>query len=470
LLSFMTRNRENAPILRALAATLTAAVERLESAELAHGDLQHDNIMVSDEGRRMTLVDYDALYTPDLAEFAPPAERGHPNYQHPERRATDYGVGMDRFPLAVIRSGLLLLANAPHLWELIGGDAGEGVLFTASDLVALEESPLWEVANQLAAQDAELADSLADLQTLRHAIPSDIIQNRPSQLTFAAPPEHLSPNRYPSRVTPTCEEEKPRPVSYLAPLYTREFQRQEAVHILTLRGYLLVVPPVVSIAWLMAWDAGGTKWPFLAYLLVLLAILQVAYLYLCWGVKRQRDGLDLEHAKLREAERIDAEQTKRLSARLDRLKTKALPEPDARQEREHLRSVLAHVPLSRSIGEVGVSALVVRALRQRGIETAAHLWQRHGFLPTGIDAEQAARLRVWLADVENRERERYARESNPVRSIGEQIARIAQASDKRRTRLVELAAMQETFPDASFGAFLQRLVGSGQWRVKRVSG
>ncbi len=456
LLSFVARNRDHAPALRTLAATLSAAVTRLESAVVAHGDLQHDNILVSEAGERLTFVDYDGLYTPDLADFAPPAERGHPNYQHPQRRAADYGVGMDRFSLSVIRSGLLLLAEAPHLWEETGGDANEGVLFGAPDFATPGKSPLWEVANSYAAENIELNESLTALGAHCVAAPSVLAKGVSAVPIIAAVTPAAEPRRYPSRVTPTCEEEKTRPVSYLAPLHTLAFRREEVAHIHALRAYLLIAPPFVSVAWLTAWDAGGTKWPFLAYLLVLMAGLQVIYLYLAWGVKRQRDALDLEYGKLREAERQSKERIKHLSARLARCKAKYLPEPDAWQEREHLRKMLCHIPLSRAIGEFGVSATVVRDLRRRGIETAAHLWQRHGFLPTGIDPEQGILLRIWMGGLESRERERYAREANPVLALEERIARIATESETRRRRLAELEAVREAFPDASFATFLQR--------------
>lgn len=458
-LSFVTKNRDRAPVLRTLAATLNTAVDRLESMGAAHGDLQHDNIMVSESGERVTFVDYDALYTPDLSDFAPPAERGHPNYQHPQRRAAEYGIGMDRFPLTVIRSGLLLLADAPHLWKQTGGDANEGVLFTASDFAAPGVSPLWGAAKGWASLDAELAESIAALHARCVAAPSATTKSvspLPNDAAIITP----KLRRYPSRVTPTCDEEQTRPVSYLAPLYTLAFQREEAAHIHALRAYLLIAPPVVCIAWLMAWDFGGTKWPFLAYLLVLLSVLQVTYLYLAWGVKRQRDALDLEYGKLMEAERQNSERKKHLSERLARCKAKNLPEPDAWHEREHLRKVLSHIPLSRSIGEIGVSAPVVRELRGRGIGTAAHLWQRHGFLPAGTDAAQASLLRTWLSDLEVRERERFAREYNPVLALEERLARMTRQSEKRAARLAELDEWRASFPDASFATFLRRLLPS----------
>lgn len=61
-------------------------IETLRGAGVAHGDLQHGNILVDTQGK-FWLVDYDGLYVPALAGLGP-AESGPPNYQHPGRRAS----------------------------------------------------------------------------------------------------------------------------------------------------------------------------------------------------------------------------------------------------------------------------------------------------------------------------------------------------------------------------------------------
>ncbi|PZS05059.1 MAG: hypothetical protein DLM70_07050, partial [Chloroflexi bacterium] len=50
----------------------------LESASMAHGDLQHGNVLVA--GERLMLVDYDGMYVPALRGMGS-HELGHPNYQ-----------------------------------------------------------------------------------------------------------------------------------------------------------------------------------------------------------------------------------------------------------------------------------------------------------------------------------------------------------------------------------------------------
>src|SRR5262249_15835723 len=64
----------------------------LQQAGVAHGDLQHGNIMVTADDLR--LVDYDGMFVPELQGEAS-HELGHPNYQHPLRSAHHFGRFLD---------------------------------------------------------------------------------------------------------------------------------------------------------------------------------------------------------------------------------------------------------------------------------------------------------------------------------------------------------------------------------------
>jgi hypothetical protein len=95
-------------------------VEELRRAGIAHGDLQHGNILVTDEGIR--LVDYDGMFVPGMARMAS-NEIGHRNYQHPRRRSTHFGPYLDNFSQWVIYVALKALIADPSLWKkLDGGD------------------------------------------------------------------------------------------------------------------------------------------------------------------------------------------------------------------------------------------------------------------------------------------------------------------------------------------------------------
>ncbi len=109
----------------------------LRQSGLAHGDLQHGNILVTRAGG-LKLVDYDCMFTPQMAgERAP--EVGHPNYQHPRRSAEHFDESLDDFSSWVIYVSLVALAYAPWLWSRFdGGD--ECLLLRKKDFLYPESS------------------------------------------------------------------------------------------------------------------------------------------------------------------------------------------------------------------------------------------------------------------------------------------------------------------------------------------
>src|SRR5262249_670029 len=92
--------------LQALADVWVRMAHCLREEQIAHGDLQHANMLLvpgSSTGSVVVkLVDYDGMYVPALAR-SKSAEVGHPAYQHPQRlREGTYGPDVDRFPLLAI--------------------------------------------------------------------------------------------------------------------------------------------------------------------------------------------------------------------------------------------------------------------------------------------------------------------------------------------------------------------------------
>ena len=115
-------------------------VGELEGAGIAHGDLQHGNIIVTDSGLR--LVDYDALFVPALAGLKN-LEFGHPNYQHPKRSENHFDQTVDNFSRWLIHASIFCIAIDPTLYkDLHGGD--ECVLFKRKDLWDPDHSPVFE--------------------------------------------------------------------------------------------------------------------------------------------------------------------------------------------------------------------------------------------------------------------------------------------------------------------------------------
>ena len=136
-------------------AKLTTLVDRFEemvtalrAAGIAHGDLQHGNVIMVKEDLR--LVDYDGMFVPGLRGKAS-NELGHRNYQHPGRRAEDFAGFLDHFSAWVIGLSLRCLIEDPSLLRLPGaGD--ECILFRQCDFLQGPASRLVQALSKHASQ------------------------------------------------------------------------------------------------------------------------------------------------------------------------------------------------------------------------------------------------------------------------------------------------------------------------------
>ncbi len=110
----------------------------LKAVSMAHGDLQHGNVVVV--GDQLRLIDYDGMYVPGLAGNLS-NECGHRNYQLPTRTGFDYGPYLDNFSAWVIYVSLVSLAVHPELWSKYrGGD--ECLIFRKEDYLQPENSEI----------------------------------------------------------------------------------------------------------------------------------------------------------------------------------------------------------------------------------------------------------------------------------------------------------------------------------------
>jgi hypothetical protein len=114
-----------------LAQSWRSLMARLRAAKVAHGDLQHGNVLV--EGNAFTLLDPDAMYVPGLEPGAV-IELGHRNFQHPDviqGRVRGYDERMDHFAGLVVYLSLRALEADPTLWSERVTD--EGLLLSERD-------------------------------------------------------------------------------------------------------------------------------------------------------------------------------------------------------------------------------------------------------------------------------------------------------------------------------------------------
>ena len=122
-------------------------VRELQRAEFAHGDLQHGNVIVDQHGA-LRLVDFDDAWIPTLATGVAPDEIGHPNYQHPGRRAeASWGRWVDTFSGLVIYLSLVALARDPGLWAALHNE--DNLLFERRDFSAPFDTEVWKRLDNL---------------------------------------------------------------------------------------------------------------------------------------------------------------------------------------------------------------------------------------------------------------------------------------------------------------------------------
>ncbi len=130
---FVAEQVGNPAVLQTLCKLWARMASALRGANLAHGDLQHGNVLLvpgSKTGKMgLKLVDYDGMCVPSL-EMLKATEVGHPAYQHPQRlREATYGLQIDSFSnLAIYTAIRSLVVGGRKLLEKF--DNGDNLLFT----------------------------------------------------------------------------------------------------------------------------------------------------------------------------------------------------------------------------------------------------------------------------------------------------------------------------------------------------
>lgn len=162
-------NLRNAAALRACASQFYDTYWLMHNMGIAHGDLQHGNVLVTTSGV-IKLVDYDAMYVPALAG-QPSGEIGHRNYQHPDRMPDLYGSDLDNFAAWVIYGSLLALSEEPSLWQRAGG-GDERLLPGREDFEDLGRS---DILNAMWKSSSSLVEAVAqEWQSALAAVPAAI--------------------------------------------------------------------------------------------------------------------------------------------------------------------------------------------------------------------------------------------------------------------------------------------------------
>ena len=446
---FVEAHLDAPDVLDALAAAWADLMADLEARDLAHGDLQHGNVLVrqADGELRLSLVDYDTMYVPALEGWRS-AEVGHRNYQHPDRTDTDFGPHLDRFPGLAIYTALRACAARPGLWDRF--DTGENLLFQDADFYDPEQSALFDA---LAALDSVSALAEA-LRTACYVEPTDVPplgEVRSGRLG----PSAVSVARSRARRRATGEDQREGVARWAAPGIL-------AVAALCL-GLAAAGRPVVAIG------AGAAA--------LLVAGGWVGRRYRRLSLVRRRRRLRQEEARFTEALRglereVESLQEKRAEMRdsIDERRARRLEEV----QEEALNDRLKH----HFIGEVreveGIIHKHVVRLKAANIRTAAEATPEAVEAVRRISDEARARINMWraalvrryedeipetLSPAEERRLHRYI--DHRVDDLDEQVARTKEKIAVQKTERERVRDRLADMPRLTIGIYLRYLLRLG---------
>lgn len=133
LAEFLEGEHQNTQALQRLRQALAKLAGFLEQNQIAHGDIQPENVMVSADGGTVQLIDYDGMFVEGF-QGAAATELGQVNFQHPKRTAKDFNQKLDRFSFLTLDVALQALAVSPSLWGVSRSEPS-AVVFRRNDFL-----------------------------------------------------------------------------------------------------------------------------------------------------------------------------------------------------------------------------------------------------------------------------------------------------------------------------------------------
>lgn len=140
---YICQNRNSKNLLIVLADNFLKMTQELHGQSLAHGDLQHGNILV-DNNHQLYLVDYDSFYCPQLKGEADTVT-GLADYQHPARiKNKTVSEKLDYFSELIIYLSILAIAEAPSLADKYKVADADRLLFSKEDFVDIKKAEIYK--------------------------------------------------------------------------------------------------------------------------------------------------------------------------------------------------------------------------------------------------------------------------------------------------------------------------------------
>ena len=160
LKNYLAAHLNESNTINQLAENFKTMVSDLHKQHLSHGDLQHGNIMVKDDGA-LVLVDYDSMYVPALNGMKDEI-KGLIGYQHPARWKNELVTEKaDYFSELVIYISLKVLAIDNSYWQRLNMEDTETMIFSGDDIDSGGKSPIFDELRKHS-EIKPLVDALCD--------------------------------------------------------------------------------------------------------------------------------------------------------------------------------------------------------------------------------------------------------------------------------------------------------------------
>lgn len=189
---FIDQNLDNNKVLNEIQKKLVDISRDLEDNEIAHGDLQFGNIMVTGNSGsfEIRLIDYDGMYVPEMSGWEA-IEIGRSEFQHPTRNKKYFNSRIDRFSFWVMLTGLEAIKHDKSLWKQVmqgGYNTLDNCLFTIQDFLNPNQSELFQRLSRIENADLDfyagrlISFCLGDINSVSIPVLFNEKQKAPSNL------------------------------------------------------------------------------------------------------------------------------------------------------------------------------------------------------------------------------------------------------------------------------------------------
>lgn len=365
-----------------LGSRLIQMVKALERNGLAHGDIQHGNVLL--KNNELKLVDYDGLFVPDFRGTSAP-EKGLSSYQHPLRNERYYDSTLDRFPVLVACTALCALAVDPSLWYEFSN--GENLLFKKEDFENPNSSRLFSKLRISTDSQVKVLAELLRVASINN--PKEVVL--PSEEILSATtilkPWWVKPATISSASALTIQQQTMPLAGTLSML--KKHSTFLACTMASLGFFVIYMLDSIG-GVTFSWLAIAT---FVTYLIERYAFFKKLPVFARRNElsKRLRELNSENNLKVAEQNKLQSEPA-RLSNMENQEKAAALKEY---KERE-LMNALAKIDITRLITLRGFGPYVIGNLRASGIYNAADLRAKRWYSVRGVGTVKSDQIRNWL--------------------------------------------------------------------------